>query len=64
VRSSIGGVASGCSDSVLRLQGRHSNFDCILLGSAPIGTGTIALDPTFGSFIFLKPVSLVRVFRL
>jgi hypothetical protein len=35
-----------------------------LLGPAPIGTGTIALDPTFGSFTFLEPVSLVKVFRL
>jgi hypothetical protein len=28
-----------------------------LLGSAPIGIGTIALDPTFGSFTLLEPVS-------
>jgi hypothetical protein len=41
-----------------------------LLGPAPTGTGTIALDPTFGSFILLEPVSLgelvslVKVFRL
>ncbi len=26
--------------------------------------GTIALDPTFGSFTLLEPVSLVKVFRL
>jgi len=38
---------------------------------APIGTGIIALDPTFGSFYLIKtgftidePVSLVKVFRL
>jgi hypothetical protein len=41
-----------------------------LLGPAPIGTGTIALDPTFGSFTLLEPVSpgeavlLVKVFRM
>jgi hypothetical protein len=29
----------------------------ILLGHALIGTGTIALDPTFGSFTLLKLVS-------
>jgi hypothetical protein len=29
----------------------------ILLGSAPTGTGTIALDPTFGSFSLLELVS-------
>ncbi len=28
-----------------------------LLGPAPTGTGTIALDPTFGSFTLLEPVS-------
>jgi len=28
-----------------------------LLGPAPTGTGTIALDPTFGSFTLLKSVS-------
>jgi hypothetical protein len=27
------------------------------LGPAPTGTGTIALDPTFGSFTLLEPVS-------
>jgi len=27
-----------------------------LLGPAPIGTGTITWDPTFGSFILLEPV--------
>jgi len=38
---------------------------------APTRTGTIALDPTFGSFTLLEPVltlgepvSLVKVFRL
>jgi hypothetical protein len=35
-----------------------------LLGSAPTGTGTIALDSTFGSFTLLEPVSLVKMFRL
>jgi hypothetical protein len=28
-----------------------------LLGPAPTGTGNIALDPTFVSFLLLKPVS-------
>jgi hypothetical protein len=28
-----------------------------LLGHAPTSTGTIALDPTFGSFTLLEPVS-------
>jgi hypothetical protein len=28
-----------------------------LLGPTPTGTGTIALDPTFGSFTLLEPVS-------
>ncbi len=44
---------------------------CLLLGPAPTGTGTIALDPTFGSFYLTRttftsgePVSLVKVFRL
>jgi hypothetical protein len=27
----------------------------LLLGPAPTGTGTIALDPTFGSFTLLEP---------
>jgi hypothetical protein len=31
-------------------------FRC-LLGPAPTGTGTMALDPTFGRFTLLKPVS-------
>jgi len=31
------------------------------LGPAP--TGTIALDPTFGSFTLDEPVLLVKVFR-
>jgi hypothetical protein len=42
-----------------------------LLGPAPTGTGTITLDPTFGSFTLLesishlsKLVSLVKMFRL
>jgi hypothetical protein len=29
-----------------------------------VGPGTIPLDPTFGSFTLLEPVSLVKVFRL
>jgi len=29
----------------------------LLLGTAPTGKGTIALDPTFGSFTLLEPVS-------
>jgi hypothetical protein len=29
----------------------------VLLGPAPTGTGTIALDPPFGSFTLLEPVS-------
>jgi hypothetical protein len=29
----------------------------LLLGPAPTGTGTIALDPTFGGFTSLEPVS-------
>jgi hypothetical protein len=28
-----------------------------LLGPSPTGTGAIALDPTFGSFTLLEPVS-------
>jgi hypothetical protein len=28
-----------------------------LLGPAPTGTGTMAFDPTFGSFTLLEPVS-------
>jgi hypothetical protein len=28
-----------------------------LLGHAPTGTGTIALDPTFESFTLLEPIS-------
>ncbi len=28
-----------------------------LLGLVPTGTGTIALDPTFGSFTLLEPIS-------
>jgi hypothetical protein len=41
-----------------------------LLGNAPPGTGTMAFEPTFGSFTVLElvshgePVSLVKVFRL
>jgi cytochrome c-type biogenesis protein CcmH/NrfF len=27
------------------------------LGHAPTGTGTIAFDPTFGSFTLLEPIS-------
>jgi hypothetical protein len=34
----------------------------VLLGCAA-PTGTIALDPTFGSFTLLELVSLVKVFR-
>ncbi len=35
------------------------------LGPDPTGTGTMSLDPTFGSFALLEPVShLVKVFRL
>ncbi len=35
------------------------------LGPDPTGTGTMALDPTFGSFTLLEPVThLVNVFRL
>jgi hypothetical protein len=37
---------------------------CDLLGPVPVGAGTIAFDPTFGSFTLLKPVSLVKMFRL
>ncbi len=33
-------------------------------GPASTGTGTIALDPTFGSFTLLEPVSLMKVFKL
>jgi len=35
-----------------------------LLSPDPTGTGTIALDPTFGSFTLLELVSWVKVFRL
>ncbi len=35
------------------------------LGPLPTGTQTIALlDPTFGSFTLLEPVSLMKVFKL
>ncbi len=30
---------------------------CLLLSPAPTGTGTITLDPTFGSFTLLEPLS-------
>jgi hypothetical protein len=36
-----------------------------LLGAVPTRTGTIALDPTFGTgFTLAELVSLVKVFRL
>jgi len=34
-----------------------SHNTCLLLGPAPTGKGTIASDPTFGSFTLLEPVS-------
>jgi hypothetical protein len=37
----------------VKLQRKGPEF----LGSCPTGTGTIALDPTFGSFTLLRPVS-------
>jgi len=36
----------------------------LLLGPAPIRTSIIALDPTFGSFILLELVYLVKVSKL
>jgi hypothetical protein len=39
------------------LQTNHYKPTYNLLGLAPTGTGTIALDPTFGSFTLLDPVS-------
>jgi hypothetical protein len=36
---------------------QHKGTKGFLLGLAPTGTGTIALDPTFGSFTLLEPVS-------
>jgi hypothetical protein len=46
-------------------------FSLLGPGSPPPGRGTIALDPTFGSFTLLKtgftlgePVSLLKVYRL
>jgi hypothetical protein len=46
-------------------QGSGAGVFLTLLGSAPTGTGTIALDSTFGSFTLLEPVSheVNRVFR-
>jgi hypothetical protein len=41
------------------LQTNHYKPTYNLLGPVPVGTGTIALDPTFGSFTLLDPVSLV-----
>jgi hypothetical protein len=40
-------------------RGTKLKFDTHLLGPAPTGTSTIALDPTltFGSFTLLEPVS-------
>jgi hypothetical protein len=32
-------------------------FPIMFLGPAPTGTGTITLDPTFGHFTLLEPVS-------
>jgi len=37
--------------------GRDVGNTARLLGPAPTGTGTIALDPTFGSFTLLEPIS-------
>jgi hypothetical protein len=37
--------------------GTKLKFDTHLLGPAPTGTAIIALDPTFGSFTLLEPVS-------
>jgi hypothetical protein len=34
-----------------------TDVQLVLLGPTPTGTGTIALDPTFGSFTLLEPVS-------
>jgi hypothetical protein len=51
----------------VKLQRKGSEF----LGPCPVGAGTIALDPTFGSFTLIRtsftlgePVSLVKVFKL
>jgi hypothetical protein len=37
--------------------GRDVANTACLLGPAPTWTGTIALDPTFGSFTLLEPIS-------
>jgi len=37
--------------------GMGGDIEPSLLGPAPTGIGTIALDPTFVSFLLLKPVS-------
>jgi hypothetical protein len=34
-----------------------THVQLVLLGPAPTGTGTIELDPTFGSFTLLEQVS-------
>jgi hypothetical protein len=47
---------------IIRAVLRVHNHD--FLDPVPTGAGTIALDPTFGSFTLLEPVSLVKVFRL
>jgi hypothetical protein len=51
---------------VLLLAGSFEPGDYIamFLGPALTGTCTMALDPTYGSFTLLEPVSLVKVFRL
>jgi hypothetical protein len=40
-----------------KLRSLHFVSSALLLGRGPTGTGTIALDPTFGSFTLLEPVS-------
>jgi hypothetical protein len=43
----------------LSISSSHQATDVqlVLLGPAPTGTGTIGLDPTFGSFTLLEQVS-------
>jgi hypothetical protein len=41
----------------MRLKLNKFSLGMFVVGPAPTGTGTIALDPTFGSFTLLKSVS-------
>jgi hypothetical protein len=47
----------GSSENVIVLVVLGTHYMGLLLGPAPTGTGTIALDPTLGSFTLLEPIS-------